>query len=226
MSNCDDYGDGCCFDPEDFLESYEVKIREIMNEAVNVKIKSQLEELEQLKIDFKKVQEDYYKTRRELSEVNRQHELKMKQVVKDTEFEAQRKLGLDFAVGDTAYFVKNNSTSKKCDKCNNGKVDIEVLGVKTTATCPFCTYGRIHTSNYQPQSGVINSIKFCISKADGPRKLPGVVHDQNTEYYLGRLDRAFRRSNIYKTLVECQAVCDAENVAAEERALKKANGEE
>ena len=222
MSYCDDYQDGCCYNPEDFLENYEVKIREIMTEAANVKIKSQLEELEKLKADNKQLQESYYTARRELSQINRETEQKIKQVIAETTLEVERTLGLDFAVGDTVYFTANDSKKRKCEKCNSGKVDVEVLGVKTTVSCPFCSYGSIVTPHYQPKSGVINSIKFYISTPGDYKRRPGVVHDGNTEYYIDRVDRTFNRSKLYKTLEECQAVCDMDNAAAEERALKKA----
>jgi len=45
------------YSPDEFLEKYELKLREIMFEAVNAKIKSLLEELKQMKAECEDLQE-------------------------------------------------------------------------------------------------------------------------------------------------------------------------
>lgn len=215
----------CEYREDDYVEEYELKIREIMIQAVNSKIKESLEDLSQLRVDFAKLKKDYDNAKHQINRINKEKEEEIKCTIQETEISVERRLGLDFTVGDTVFRAKSEGNSTKCPHCKDGVVIVNVLGIDKKVSCPFCDYGKITTYKWSPKSSTIRSIKFYMTSPDSWTKRQGVVKDENTEYNLNNSDSTFHRSNLFKTEEECRLVCDEMNKIEKERADKRLKGE-
>lgn len=200
--------------PEDYLEQYEVEVREIILKAMNDKIKKTIEELKTERENNKKLEERNQELRTKLYNIEKQSKQQLEVALKEKELETHRKLSTGFAVNDIVYYIKSKSTSTKCEKCNGkGKVEIEVLDKKTEVKCPHCSYGTIYHYTYYPEKDTISSIKFWVRRKDNyDKRSPGILHEKwDIDMWLDRYDNSIRRDNLYKSLEECQKACDEKN---------------
>jgi uncharacterized Zn-finger protein len=198
-------------DPADFLEEYEVKIREILGEAVNKKIKSEIEQLAQLETNRKKQMETIRKLENEVFTLKQNHKEELEKAVLEAKAEGIREI-LTYTVNDTVYYIDSEATHTKCDKCDGkGKVVVEVLGKEAEVKCPYCEYGRNYNYHYFPVQDKVSSIKLYVTRKDSwDISSSGVVYDRNVHVGLdGGFDMTLK--DLYGTKEECQSVCDAKN---------------
>lgn len=189
------------YSPDEFLEKYELKLREIMFEAVNAKIKSSLEELKQLKAECE-----------DLQECKRKHSDDMKSKLKEKEIEVFQQI-FGFCVNEDVYIVACDKISVKCEKCSGtGHVETEVLGKIVTIKCPFCDYGNNNTYFYYPKKAKVKAIRLWATRNDSwDKKKPGIIKGHNVEIYLDKNDFPTSPDKIFRTEEDCQAVCDQKN---------------
>ena len=207
MCDYDEY----CYNPEDFLEEYEVKLREIMSKAVNAKIKSQLEELEAAKVENEALLDRNSKLRTMISDAERARKQTLEEALKAKEVEVFQKI-LGYCVNEPVYIMDSKVTVTKCDKCTKEYVEVKVLGVKTEVKCPHCFYGDIRTFHYYPKATIVKSISLYVTKTDSwDRNMPGVIHEKNVKIWLEKSDYEKRPEDVCKTIEECQANCDQRN---------------
>lgn len=199
------------YNPEDFLEQYEKEIRDILLKGINSKIKDSIENLQLEKERNQKLEEELRELRTNLYTTNQIHKDQLDKALKEKSKEVERKLGLGFAVNDTVYYIKSESKTTKCTKCDGkGKVSVEVLGKLTQVPCPHCSSGNVYQYTYKPISDTIASLKFWISRTDRNNKNSEAILKENwdIDIYLDKYDCTMSRKNLYKTLEECQKECD------------------
>lgn len=203
----EDYYDG------DVLEQYQVEIADIIQKAVNTKIKETIEEIASLKIRIDVLS----KEKKDLHNEIRQLKNDMEKAIKETEEATARKFSLGFLPHDTVWIVDSTTETLKCKKCDGkGDVLMTVLGKETKVKCPHCSYGHIYKTTYIPKQATISSISYYLKRKDRYNKNSGVELYKN-EVYLEDREYSTQISNLYKTLKECQSVCDQKNAEEEKK---------
>ena len=195
-----------CEPPSEF----ETRINKLIQEEVSVRMGDAAIDLEQLKKQAVEQKEIIKTLRTEISNLNRLKKSELEQALKEKELEIKRDFGHGFAVNDEVYFVGSKSTHVKCDKCEGrGKVNVEILGKETTVNCPHCKSGKISNFFYEPKKDRIEAIEFYVTrKSYNNKTCTGTI---NAEIYLAQSEFFKTPKFIYKTLEECQAVCDEQN---------------
>ena len=207
------------YNPEDFLEDYEVNLREVITKAVNDKIKTTIESLNNLKIENEALKMANSESRRKLNSLESQHKKDLERHIKETENEVERKFCGGFAINDDVYYLDHKTENSKCEKCGGiGKVELEVLGKLTKVNCPHCNYGTIHNRTYFPKKDKISYVKFSISRRNyGDTKPNSIV--THIEYGLDGKENLASAEGLYKTLDECQVYCDKKNTETSDKKL-------
>jgi hypothetical protein len=202
------------YNPEDFLEEYEVSLREVIAKAVNTKIKNSLEKLEEYKEKYEKQSDEIRDLKRQINVANTDYEKKLKEALRENRKEIQKELSTGFAVNDSVWYIDSKSTMHTCDKCNgNYNIEVEVLGKKTNVKCPHCDYGRVYTHEYFPKEDTISSLQFYISRTDRNNKNSEVIlkTDWGIKVWLDKLDSDMKTESLYKSYEECLKVCEEKN---------------
>jgi len=205
------YDDEPYYNPEDFLEEYEVNLREIITKAVNEKIKKTIEDL----VLEKSRNEVLTKERNEFRTANRNSEQTYKKefekALKENTKEVEKKLSCGFTPHDDVWYIKSDCIYSKCEVCGgNYKVKVNVLGKEKEVDCPHCSYGKVNHYNYYPKQDIVSSVYFNYHRKDRNRKDSGLVLNVE-KIYLDKYDSSMSQDNLYHTLEECQAACDKRN---------------
>lgn len=204
------------YDPEDFLEEYEVNLRDVIVKAVNDKIKNTIEELQSLKDENKNLSNQVGELKRNTYNAERLHKEQIEKALKEKELEVQRKLSCGFMPHDKVWYIQSETIRTKCDQCNgNYNLEVEVLGKKTKANCPHCSYGQKLRYKYHVKQDIVSSVYFNYYREDRNKKSGILLHVK--DIYLDKYDGSKSPESLYKTLEECQAECDRKN---EEEDLK------
>ncbi len=197
--------------PEDFLEEYEVQIRDILQQAISNKYQNMISELQQntnkinelTQMNKKLTQENY------VAETNFASRLNM--ALKEKEKEVERRLCLGWIVGEKVWSIKSKSNTVVCKKCNGAyKIEAEILGKKTFVNCPHCSYGNVTIYEYFPAEDTITSIRYWVSKETKDR-ISNAVIKWDVEIWLEKRDGNLKPESLYKTKEECQVACDKAN---------------
>lgn len=199
------------FNPEDFLEEYEVSLRDIITKAVNDKIKKTIDELVLVKSQNEILTKEINELRTQNRNIERLHKEELDKALKENTKEIERKLSCGFAPYDVVYYVESESKTTKCEKCGGGgKVAVEVLGKNTKVDCPHCSYGRVYHYTYYPVQDVVSSVYFNYHRADRDKRNGEVVLNVE-KIYLDKNNSSMSQGDLYKTLEECQLKCDELN---------------
>jgi len=205
------------YDPEEFLEEYEVSLREVITKAVNDKIKKTIDDLETIKIENKGLQDKNRDLNYKINSIENQNKKDLEAALKVKEKEVERRLNVGFAVNDNVYYIKSKSNSTKCSKCNGtGKTEVEVLGKLTKVSCPHCNNGNIYTYTYSPAKDTISSFRYYISREEYRNKT-SKSKISSLEINLDDYDHSTTADNLYKTLEECQVECNKKNLIEAEK---------
>lgn len=205
------YEDEPYYNPEDFLEEYEVSLREIITKAVNDKIKKTIDALEVEKSKNEVLTKEISELKGKLRSADKLHKEELDKALKENSKEIKRKLSCGFAPYDVVYYVKSNSTTTKCEKCDGkGKVTVEVLGKNTKVDCPHCRYGRNYHYAYYPVQDVVSSVYFNYHREDR-NKRDGELVLNVEKIYLDKYDSSMSQESLYRTLEECQKRCNELN---------------
>lgn len=211
----DNYGDESYYEPENFLEQYELGIREILTKAVNDKIGDTVEELKVLKSINEELEKQIKELRSNLYNTDKIHKEQLDKALKENTKEVERKLSCGFTPHDVVWYIKSESSHTKCEKCNGkGKVEIEVLGKMTNVNCPYCSSGNVYKHTYFPEKDIISAIYFDFHRADRSNKNSG-ANLTVRDIYFDRCDYTKKPEDLYKTLEECQKHCDELNAKSE-----------
>jgi hypothetical protein len=209
------------FGPDEYSEEYEIKVREIILEAINKKIKQTVDSLAVEKEANEDLRNKNQELQRKIHTLETEWKKTLENALKEKEIEVQRKLFMDLAVGDSVYVVDAKCSRTKCEKCNGtGKHEVEILGKKTTAKCPFCSGGNKERYEYFPREDSICGIKFNLWKRpDGWGKNIRADLDKNVtlEFCLAKRDSWNKRDSFYFTLEDCQKACDQMNQDRQEK---------
>lgn len=202
----DDY---CGCEPNEF----QVQIDELVHGEVSRRIEQTVKDIEEYREKYTQLQKKLYATEKELRKQKNDADNNLKQAVKEKELETQRALGFGFAVNDTVFYVGSDCKTEKCKQCvGKGTVVANVLGKDAKVSCPHCSYGTIRHYTYYPKKSTAESMNFWVTKVDSWSKaVPGVVKENNVKIYIDGREGEMRPSSLYKTLEECQAVCDEKN---------------
>jgi hypothetical protein len=142
--------------------------------------------------------------RNEINMLNIKHKKELKKAFENGE----RKFCLGFIPGDEVYYVDSKRRYTKCDKCNDGKVEIEIFSKLTKVECPCCEgKGRIGKSEYFPTKDIVSSLKFWVVMEDQYiANFP--LAERNVEIYLKKRDYSMEPKELFKTIEECQNACN------------------
>jgi hypothetical protein len=207
----DYYEDEPYYNPEDFLEEYEVNLREIITKAVNDKIRKTIDELTLVKSQNEILTKEKNELKNQNRNIERVHKEELDKALKENTKEVERKLSCGFIPYDVIYYVKSDSKITKCEKCDGkGKVTVEVLGKNTKVDCPHCSYGNIYHYNYYPVQDIVSSVYFNYHRIDR-NKRDGELVLKVEKIYLDKYDSSMSQESIYRTLEECQLRCDELN---------------
>jgi len=214
------------YNPEDFLEEYEVNLRDVITKAVNDKIKNTIEKLQLTEDENKRLSKEIGELKKGIFNSDRLHKEEMKTALKEKAKEVERKLGLGFAVNDVVWYIKNKNTQTTCEKCNGkyDQIEAEVLGKITKVRCPHCSYGKVNHNHYYPEKDTVRSLKFYISRSKEDEytknKEAELKETWDIDIFLDKYDSTMKRNSLYKTLEEAQAECDKKNMVEQQRAIK------
>jgi hypothetical protein len=202
------------YNPEDFLEEYEVNLREIIAKAVNDKIKNTIEKLQIVEDENKELRNQVGELKRNTYNAERLHKDQLEKALKEKELEVQRSLSCGFIPHDKVYYIESTAKNTKCEQCNgNYKMEIEILGKKTKVHCPHCSYGNITTYTYSVKQDTVSSIYYNYHREDRNKKF-GIVLNVD-KIYLDKYDGQKSLTNLFKTLEEAQVECDKRNANKE-----------
>jgi len=189
---------------------FEITINDLIRAEVNHK-------KEQLVVDLKYYKEKYEESQNLLRKANskiwmleNEHEKKIEKALKEKELEVKRGFGFGLTINDVVYYIKENCSKLSCKLCDGkGKVKVNVFNKITNADCPYCHYGNIWHYTYFPKKDFVKSIKITINNL-------GLLFNEiylkdNTDHYFTDL------KDLYKTLEECQTICDEKNKIEEEK---------
>lgn len=205
------YEEDYYYNPEDFLEQYEVEIRDVLVEAVNKKIKKTVDELEESKEEIKNLQKTLDEKVAIIRDYDREYKIKLDKTLQENNKENERKLGGGYAPNDIVWIVGNKRTETKCPKCNGDyKMKVDVLGKETEVRCPYCSYGNIVTYEYYPEEKTISSIELNYRRKEYGWANSGIVLYIN-KIHLDKCEYSKNSEDVYKTLEECQIECNKEN---------------
>jgi len=208
------YEDGEEFNPMDYIEEYEIEIRDILKKAVSSKIESTIDLLVETTEQNNNLEQINKELTSKLRDIERIHKQEMTLALKEKAKEIEQKFALGIAVNDIVWYAKANRTQTKCEQCDgNGKVEVEVLGKLTKVNCPHCSYGKIEHYHYSPERDQVGSIKFWISRKERGNRSSEVILKENwdIEIWLDNYDNHKSRSSLFKTKEECQIECDKGN---------------
>lgn len=208
-----DYGDDYeqYYNPEDFLEEYEVQLRDLIVNATNNKIKNTIEELKSEKENNKKLEQELKELRSNLHNTNRIHKEQLDKALIEKQKEVEEKLSCGFVPHDTVWYIKSKSTQTVCEKCNGQyKIKVDVLGKEKEVDCPYCSYGKVTHFTYYPVKDIVSSIYIYFNRIDKNKKNSGIQLNVK-EIYLDKYDYTMNINNLYKTEEECQTECDKKN---------------
>ena len=201
------------YNPEDFLEEYEVSLRDIVTKAVNDKIKNTIEKLQLEEDENKRLDKEISELKRGIFNTDRLHKEKLDKALKEKELEIQRKLNCGFVPHDKVWYIESKAKQRKCEQCNgNYNVEVEVFGKKTKASCPHCSYGNITTYTYSVKQDTVSSIYYNYHREDRSKNY-GIVLNVD-KIYLDRYDGQKDSKSLYKTLEDVQTECDIRNAKA------------
>jgi hypothetical protein len=205
------YEDEPYYNSEDFMEEYEQGIRDILTEAVNKKIKDTVDALVLEKSRNEVLTKEVVELKSKIYNAERLHKAEIDKVVKEVIKETERRLCYGFAPHDIVYRIDSKASVIKCDKCNGkGKVKVDVLGKSTEVSCPHCSYGENRTYFYFPKEDIVSNISFSIYRKDRNSKSSGFEMSK-IKVWLDKSEYETDSSNLYKSLEECQKVCDEKN---------------
>jgi hypothetical protein len=191
---------------------FEIDINELIQKEIKLRMGNTVTELESALNRCNDKDKIISELRKELRDIKFNWDNNLKIALIEKEKETERRIGLWFAVNDTVYYAKTTTTSVKCDKCNNGNIEVEVFGNKTKAKCPFCSYGKIYTDTYSVQKDIIVSIKYWISRKDKfNNKTAELKRDWKIEVYLNNKDDYIDSNKLFYSKKECQNYCDEKN---------------
>lgn len=199
------------YNPEEFLEEYEVNLRDILAEAVNRKIKDTISELSSLKCRNTELEKEIKELKSSLHNTNRIHKEQLDKALKENTKEVERKMSCGITPHDKIWLINSESSHKKCGQCNGkGKVEVEVLGKMTKVNCPHCSNGNVYKSRYFPGEDIVSSIYFDLHREDRNNKNSGTILTVR-DIYLDKYDSSMKPERLYKTLEDCQERCDELN---------------
>ena len=201
------------YNQEDFLEEYEINLRDIITKAVNDKIKNTIEKLQSLEDENKSLSKEVGELRRNAYSTERLHKEQLEKALKEKELEVQKKLSSGFIPHDKVWYIETKAKQTKCEQCNgNYNVEVEVLGKMTKASCPHCSYGNITTYTYSVKQDTVSSIYYNYHREDR-NKNHGIILNVD-KIYLDRYDGQKDSKSLYKTLEDVQTECDIRNAKA------------
>lgn len=197
------------FNIEDYLEDYEMFLRNLIDEIVERKIAETIKENKTIKKQLKKLKEEKDKLSKELYFIKKEHEEELKRAIENVAKETERKLSSGFAVGDYVWVVDHKAHRKKCPTCNGEKHSIvKVFDKDKKVDCPTCNgFGFIIKYEYFPKKVRIRSISFDIQSIEDRRYDKGSVVKYIKIWLEDYYTLEFSPDNLYKTKEECEKVC-------------------
>ena len=116
------------YNPEDFLEDYEVQLRDLMTGAVNKKIQKTVEELKIEKENNVQLEEKLREAKKNIYNAERVYKEQLKKALIEKQKETEEKLSCGFVPHDTVWYIKSDAKSLVCKKCNGQyKIKTKVL---------------------------------------------------------------------------------------------------
>lgn len=204
MYEYDDYEQ--YYNPEDFLEDYEVQLRDLITDAVNKKIQKTVEELKIEKENRVQLEEKLRELKNNIYNSDRVHKEQLEKALMEKQKAVEEKLSCGFVPHDTVWYVKSDSKRLICPKCNGQyKIKVEVLGKDKEVDCPHCSYGSIYQYTYYPARDIVSSIYFNFHRKNSGIEL------YVDKIYLDKSDFSWKPDELYKSEEECQLKCDRLN---------------
>ena len=189
------------YNQEDFLEEYEINLRDIITKAVNDKIKNTIEKLQSVEDKNNRLSKEISELKRNIYSTERLHKEQLDKALKEKELEIQKKLSSGFTPHDKVWYIESKAKQTKCEQCNgNYNVEVEVLGKMTKASCPHCSYGNITTYTYSVKQDTVSSIYYNYHREDR-NKNHGIILNVD-KIYLDRYDGQKDSKSLYRTLEE------------------------
>ena len=197
---------------EIFIE-YQQKLKDALKNSVKSNIENIESENARLKEENKKLRTETYELKGQINNNIKETE----KLLKEKEREVFVGFTSGFAPHDTIWYIESKRTETTCKYCNGKyKIKVDVLGKTKEVDCPHCSYGKISHYTYYPVKDIISSFYFNYHRADRNLKNSGVVLNIE-KIYLDKYDSYKSVDNLYKTLEECQNVCDERNKAENDK---------
>lgn len=190
------------FEPQEHDE-LAAKVFVMINEEVEAKIKSTVDDLEYSKKRNGELQGEVYKLRKEL----RDFESEKQKSLKEKEKEVMREIFEGFTIGDSVFYPKSKYIHETCGTCNgSGTLEALLEGKPILIKCmKNCSSGKLSKIIYSPASDVIRSVHL---EKHADRKF--------LNCYLRNEDCKREMISLFKTMEECQTYCDENNKPKEE----------
>jgi hypothetical protein len=198
---CDD-GDfcNCC------IGEFEIKMNELVRNEVNERIGQAAIDLENYIADNKKLRAANTELLLNLRQIERDNKAALTKALREKEIDVKRDIFGGFTIGDTCFFAKSDLLRHPCEKCEGkGKVSVQIAGEEKSVRCPYCNGDKsTHTCHYSPKKARIVDMRVEFRGGNCSAKWQHFSLDCNET-------GDYAPDDLFKTIEECQAVCDMEN---------------
>ncbi|MGD0154025.1 MAG: hypothetical protein ABSC17_09785 [Thermacetogeniaceae bacterium] len=196
----DDLGD----EPRYELSEFEIKINELIQGEVKERLGQAAIDLENYKTDNAQLQKRNHELSSNLRKIETDHKAALTKALRDKEIEVKREIFGGFVIGDTGYFAESEIILHTCEKCKGkGKINVQIAEEEKIVRCPYCDGNKsTHTYHFTPKQSKIYFIK--VELQENKKWLKFALKGSNDCH-------EYTSNDIYKTLEECQAVCDEKN---------------
>lgn len=196
------------FNIEDYDGNWEFNkiINDIIGKEVDQRVVDIREGYERNKLSLKEYQDNLWEVKNALYNFKNNQEKELKQIIKQTRDDVKREIFGGYKINDKVYIIKTNPNNQKCTHCKNGKIEVVIDNIKTTAKCPYCSYGSIITYTYEPQKGKISQVNYKEWAEERCKELEYWVKPERGD------SKKLELEDIYKTEEECQVACTEKHV--------------